>query len=201
MSTAAPVIFTCPACGLKQSSEASQGPLVPCRRCASELTVELFPAFFRAQATVRHQAVVAHESSCFFHTDRVAEFTCGRCGRFLCSLCRISWASEDLCPACIQAASSGPRSAQLASSRFHYDSLALALSTLPVLTGIISLITAPFALGFALFTFNRECSVAPRTKTRQVLAILFSTATIAAWVAFFIYAFHGHQVPPPVPLE
>ena len=151
--SSARVSFTCPACGFLQSSQTRQG--AACRRCASDLTLELFPAFFRAEEAVRHQAVLADESSCFFHADRVAEFTCGRCGRFLCSLCHISWAQEDLCPACIQAASSGPRAAQLASSRFHYDSLSLALSTLPVLTGIISLITAPFALGFALFTFNR----------------------------------------------
>lgn len=201
MTVAAPVTFTCPACGLTQSSETENGTLTRCRRCASDLSLELFPAFYRAEKVLRPQAVVADESSCFFHTDRVAEFTCGRCGRFLCPLCRVSWASEDLCASCIQTASSGAGATQLASSRFHYDSLALALSTLPLLTGIISLISAPFALGFALVTFNRECSVAPRTKTRQVLAILFSTATIAAWVAFFIYAFHGRQVRPPVPLQ
>lgn len=200
MSAGAAVTFTCPVCGLLQSSETRQDS-VACGRCESEISIELFPAFFRAEEAVHHQPVVADEASCFFHADRVAEFTCGRCGRFLCSLCRISWPSENLCPTCLEAVNSGGRAAQLASSRFHYDSLALALSTLPVLTGIISIITAPFALGFALFTFNRECSVAPRTKTRQLLAILFSIATIAAWVAFFVYAFHGRQIQPPVPLQ
>jgi hypothetical protein len=175
--------------------------LLVCPRCESEIGVEIFPAFYRDEERLLHEAIVADEASCFFHVDRVAEFACSRCGRFLCPLCRISWAAEDLCPACLQAANSGARAKQLASGRFHYDSLALALSTLPILTGVISILTAPVALGFALFTFNRECSIAPRTKFRFVLAILFSTATIVAWVAFFVYAFRGRRTPAPVPLQ
>jgi hypothetical protein len=180
-----------------QSGELAQHSFA-CPRCDSEISVVLFPAFYRREETMRHQAIVADEASCFFHGGRVAEFACGRCGRFLCPLCRIAWAGEDLCPACLEAANSGTRAKQLASSRFHYDSLALALSTLPVLTGIVSILTAPVALGFALFTFNRECSVAPRTKIRFLLAMLFSLATITAWVAFFVYAFRGRKIQPPI---
>jgi hypothetical protein len=197
--SAVALTLACPACGVAQLSDVSQLP-IRCPRCESEISVELFPAFYRSDEKVQHQAIVADEASCFFHFERVAEFTCSRCGRFLCSLCRISWAAEDLCPACLEAANRGENAKQLASTRFHYDSLALALSTLPVLTGIVSILTAPVALGYALFFFNRECSVAPRTKFRLVLAILFSTATIVAWVAFFIYAFRGRNVAPPVPL-
>lgn len=199
MSAAAALTVTCPSCGFVQSGEPTPSSFA-CSRCESEIAVEIFPAFYRAEETRKHQAIVSDEASCFFHADRVAEFTCGRCGRFLCPLCRISWAGESLCPACLEAASSGTRAKQLASTRFHYDSLALALSTLPVLTGVISILTAPVALGYALFTFNRECSVAPRTKIRLILAILFSIATIAAWVAFFVHAFRGRRVQPPVPL-
>ncbi len=199
MSTAAAATFTCPACGLEQSNDLNHNPSA-CARCESSISIELFPAFYRAEETIRHQAIVADQASCFFHADRLAEFSCGRCGRFLCALCRICWAGEDSCAACLETANSGKRAKQLASTRFHYDSLALALSTLPILTGVISIITAPVALGFALFTFKRECSVVPRTKIRLLMAILFSTATIAAWAAFFIYAFRGRRVQPPVPL-
>jgi hypothetical protein len=199
MTAAAALTFTCPACGFVLVDEPNRNP-IGCRRCDSEIAVELFPAFYRAGESVRHQAIVSDEASCFFHADRVAAFLCSRCGRFLCGLCRIEWAGEDLCPACLEAANSGERARQLSSGRFHFDSLALALSTLPVLGGVVSMVTAPIALGFALFAFNRECSVAPRTKIRFVLAILFSAATIAAWVAFFIYAFRGRRVEPPGPL-
>jgi hypothetical protein len=115
-------------------------------------------------------------------------------------LCRIPWAGEDLCPACLEAANSGQQAKQLSSSRFHFDSLTLALSTLPILGGFLSMLTAPIALGFALFTFNRECSIAPRTKIRSILAILFAAATIVGWIVFLVYAFRGRTMEMPAPL-
>lgn len=195
--SAAAFSLPCPGCGFVMLKEDDEIALA-CPRCESSIHIELFPAFYRPEEAVRNQAVVANEASCFFHVDRVAEFTCSRCGRFLCGLCRITWAGEDVCQACIEAAASGQQANQLASSRFHYDSMALALSTLPVLAGVVTIISAPIALGFTLFTFNRECSVAPRTKIRFVLAIFCSIAIIAAWIAFFVYAFTGRKAEPPV---
>lgn len=85
----------------------------------------------------------------------------------------------------------------MASSRFHFDSLALTIALLPVLTWIFSLLTAPIALGFALFTWRRECSIVPRSKIRFLAAILFSMLTIAGWVVFWAYAIRRtlHTVP------
>jgi hypothetical protein len=119
----------------------------------------------------------------------VAAVTCSRCGRFICHFCRISWAGEDLCATCLQASSTGKDAGKLASNRFHFDSLALALSTIPILTVVLTIVTAPLALGVALFTFRKECSIAPRSKIRFIVAILLSLIQIAAWVFFFLYTF------------
>lgn len=132
------------------------------------------------------EPVVSDEAGCFFHPARVAVFTCSRCGRFLCPLCRISWPGGDICTACLEAERNAD-GVRFASSRFHFDSLALALSTVPVLTWIFSMFSAPIALGLAVFTWRRECSIAPRSKLRFALAILFSTCTIAGWVIFWMY--------------
>ncbi|HZS53739.1 MAG TPA: hypothetical protein VFA65_05005 [Bryobacteraceae bacterium] len=199
MTAAAALTFTCPACGFVLVNEPNRSS-IQCRRCGSSITIELFPGFYRAAETVQHQPVVSDEASCFFHMDRVAAFTCSRCGRFLCALCRISWAGEDLCPACLQTANSSQKTTQLSSGRFHTDSLALALSTLPLLGGFLSIVTAPVALGFALFTFNRECSIAPRTKIRSILAILFSATTIAIWIVVLVHTFRGRNTSVPATL-
>jgi len=187
------VTITCPSCGFVTASEPVPAGALTCPGCHARIEIAAFPALFRPSGRHAHEVVVADESTCYFHVDRVAAFACARCGRFLCPLCRIEWTGEDLCSACLQASSTGAERNKLASSRFHFDSLALALSTVLVLTGFLSVLTAPVALGFALFTFRKECSVAPRTRIRFLLAILFSTATIAGWIVFFIYAFRRNS--------
>ena len=181
------ITTTCPVCEYAIAGEPAETHTLFCPRCRTHIEIDAFPALLRQSASHLSQAVVADEATCYFHSDRVAAFACNRCGRFLCPLCRIEWAGEELCPACLEAASRGEQHRQLASTRFHFDTLALLLSTVLLLTGFLTILTAPLALGFALFTFRKECSIAPRTKIRFVLAVLFSTATIAAWVAFFVY--------------
>lgn len=190
---------TCPCCGFAVNKEAASPEGLTCALCHCRMEAAVFPALFTRDGNHAHSPVVADESACYFHADRVAEFACSRCGRFLCPMCRIAWPGEDLCVACLEAASEAQRTTKnngtaLASSRFHFDSLALALSTLPVLTWFLSLITAPVALGFAVFTFRKECSIAPRGKFRFVLAMLFSAATIAGWVALFIYIYRQNSM-------
>jgi hypothetical protein len=145
----------------------------------------IFPAIFRSTEPVIDQVVLAGEAACYFHAERIAAVACGRCGRFLCQMCRISWAHEDLCPTCVER----KETHTVASGFYHYDSLALAVSTLPIITVFFTLFTAPLALGIALFTFRKQSSVAPRSKARFIAAIVIALAQIAAWVVFFIYSF------------
>lgn len=178
--------LACPHCGQELPPEAFQPAGADCPACACHVEAALFPALFRAPEISLTEPVISDEAGCFFHPDRVAAFACSRCGRFLCPFCRIGWSDGDVCASCLEAArKTQPDS--FASSRFHFDSAALALSTLPILTWIFSLFTAPVALGFAIFTFRRQCSIAPRSKIRFVLAMLFSALTIAGWVLFFVY--------------
>lgn len=187
----------CPHCGHELPFEVFQAEGADCPGCERHIEAVTFPALFRTVEIRKSEPVSSDEAACFFHTHRVAVFACSRCGRFLCPLCRISWPSGDVCTACLEAMRKAPGANTLASSRFHFDSAALGLSTLPILTWIFSLFTSPIALGFALYTPRRECSIVPRSKIRFVLAILFSAATIAAWVAFFVYV----SIRPPRPVR
>ena len=160
-----------------------------CHVCETVVRAMLFPAMFRKMEQSPDQIVLAGEASCFFHADRVAAIACSRCGRFLCQFCRIKWDREDLCPACLEAANAVKGAVKQTSTLYRYDSLALAISTLPIITFIFTIFTAPLALGIALFTFRKPCSVAPRSKVRFVAAILLSLAQIAGWAIFFVYSF------------
>ncbi len=193
--------FACPSCNFLISDEPFQPNGIVCPRCNSRIEPSLFPALLLQKQSHQHQMVIADEAACYFHADRVATFACSRCGRFLCPLCRIAWPGEDICAPCLEVATAGKQATQLASNRFHFDSLALTLSTAPILGGFISILTAPIALGFALFTFRKECSVAPRGKIRFLLAILCSAATIAGWALFFVYVFRRNMISRPPDLQ
>jgi hypothetical protein len=187
MTTASTSTLACPHCGSDLPLEVLQPEGAACPACESHLEAANFPALFRAEQMATWEPVVSDEAGCFFHPDRVAVFTCSRCGRFLCPLCRIAWPGGDVCAACLEAARKDQHARAFASNRFHFDSMALMLATVPVITWFFSMVTAPVALGFAVFTLRRECSIAPRSRIRFVLAILFSTCTIAGWILFWFY--------------
>jgi hypothetical protein len=179
--------LVCPRCGRELPPESLQPTGARCTGCDAHVEGLAFPALFRSTETSVSEPVVSSEAACFFHPNRVAAFACSRCGRFLCPLCRISWGGADVCTACLEAANRAGESRPLATSRFHFDSLALALSTFPLLIWFFSMFTAPATLGLALFTWRRESSIVPRSKIRFVAAIVLSLLTIAAWIAFWIY--------------
>ncbi|MBV9762661.1 MAG: hypothetical protein JO340_19025 [Acidobacteriaceae bacterium] len=204
------IALPCPRCGSELPPEAFAPAGASCPSCQTPVEAAAFPALFRAATASVYEPIVSGEAACFFHPDRIAVSSCARCGRFLCALCQIRWtAGEDVCTACLEIAgrsqsaalSPAPPASALLSSRFHYDSLALALATVPVLTWIFSMITAPLALGYALVTFRRQSSIVPRTKIRLLAAIFCSLLTIAGWAVFWTYvARRGiHSAPPPFP--
>ncbi|MGC2661748.1 MAG: hypothetical protein WA324_27640 [Bryobacteraceae bacterium] len=188
MAVAEGLATTCPRCGAELPAAAFDPAGTRCQICGTYAQAIVFPALFRKLESAPAQVVIAGEAACYFHPERVAAVACARCGRFLCQFCRIDWGGEDLCPACLAAPDTGKGVSQIASSRFRFDSLALAISTLPILTIFLTIFTAPLALGIALFTFRKECSVAPRSKVRFVAAIVISLAQILAWILVFFYS-------------
>jgi hypothetical protein len=65
-----------------------------------------------------------------------------------------------------------------------YDSIALALAVLPIVTIVfwfLTIITAPMALFVAIRYWNAPRSLVHRTKVRYVLAMILATLQIGAW--------------------
>ena len=189
MSSAAALLFPCPVCHRLLERYDNSAAELTCFYCDAKLLLAVFPNALSKSAPVADSPVLSGEASCYFHTDRVAASCCDRCGRFLCNLCRISWAGETLCVSCIDVAAQPDKDPSLESSCFHWDSAALTLSILPSLLIYPSLISAPLALGFSLFTFRKRCSIVPRNKGRFLLAIVLSLTQIGLWIwgiAYFI---------------
>jgi ribosomal protein S27E len=155
----------------------------PCHACGTDIWVEAFPALLRAtpQGRPGETLIVEDESSCFYHPAKKAVVHCQECGRFLCALCDIEMNGRRLCSACIETGVRKGRLARLQKEHVHYDDIALALATLPLLLFWATLITAPIALYIAIRYWNRPLSAAPRRRWRFVLAIVVAGLELGGW--------------------
>lgn len=179
----------CPRCSNPLPAEALQTGGTRCPFCETPVEAAVFPAASTVAPAAPVRPALGDEAACFFHGAHVAAFTCHRCGRFLCELCRIDWSGEDLCPACVDAAVQSTHATQLDSSSFRWDSFALFLSTVPALLVFPTIVCAPLALCVAVYSLAARKGPVPRSKARALLAILFSVAAIGGWIAFFLLTF------------
>ena len=155
------------------------------------LDVEVFPALFRQNTTGQTGELVVLEgdASCFYHPNKKAVCPCEACGRFLCALCDCDFNGDHFCPACLETGKAKGKIKNLENQRTLYDSIALSLVIVPIVTLLfwfMTIITAPAALITALVYWNAPRSIVHRTKVRYVIAIVFALAEIGAW-AFVLY--------------
>jgi hypothetical protein len=174
----------CFKCGWVLPPEAFNTPReTVCPACAAAHQVTAFPALYRPPepAATGEHLLVDGESGCFYHPQKKAVIPCDGCGRFLCPLCEVEFAGRRLCPACIQAGKEKKKIKNLENQRMLYDDLALSLAIVPLVTVYLTFIGAPVALYLAIRHWNTPSSIIPRTKWRNVLAILISGAEICGW--------------------
>jgi hypothetical protein len=82
------------------------------------------------------------EGACAVHAGRESVGTCGRCGNYLCEVCRTPWRGHILCAACVERALASPEAAP-EQARAHARQAVLS----PVFGGTAWLLTL---LGFAM---------------------------------------------------
>ncbi len=182
-------VIACPRCGHELPPETVRPGGAACYNCETRVETTVFSAAFRSHSVPRDLLIESGEAGCFFHPDRIAVSPCSHCGRFLCNLCLIDWSGSSLCIACIEVFQKAPQSSFLSADRFHFDSLALALATVPALLISPSIVSAPLALGMVLFTFRKQTSIAPRYKWRFILAGVLAFLQIAGWIWLLVYGF------------
>ena len=175
--------IACAACSTPVPGEFwnQQQGAVRCPGCGQPLRAAVFPAIANTALGLSPTALEGEtEASCFYHPQSRAAVPCQQCGRFLCALCDLEVDGRHICPRCFD------RTEKVEPRRTMYDSLALAISTFPMLLFWPALIAAPWALFLVVRRWNAPSSLVPRTKIRFVLAALFAVAEIGFFI-FVIY--------------
>jgi hypothetical protein len=191
------VLVFCPNCnsGLPSRLLRTDPFNTVCPACLANLTIEVFPALFRTNVKVEAQALAEGEASCYEHRSKRAVGLCSHCGRFLCGLCEVEVGGNVWCPECLGTGGSRPKLAALETSRTLYDSIALILATWPLFIFFyVSVFTAPAALYVAIRYWNAPSSLVPRSKWRQIAAILIALAQlllIAAAIVAIVMSFNA----------
>jgi hypothetical protein len=196
--------IACAACSLPVPAEfwnLEEG--TRCRGCGHNLRAFVFPAIAQVRVgTVPEVLRGETEASCFYHAQSRATVVCEDCGRFLCALCDLEVEGRHICPRCFETGVSAHKIQTGEPRRMLYDSIALAISTLPALLFWPALVGAPWTLFIVFRHWNDPGSVVPRTRVRYVLAALIAMAEIGV-VIFFIYMIlqvsthQVHEVPSP----
>ncbi len=146
---------------------------VRCRGCGHTVQVAVFPAIERVRSGALPEAIeIDTEASCYYHPSSRAAIPCDECGRFLCRLCEIEIDGRHLCPTCFESGVSANK-LNVETSRTMYDSIALALATLPTLLTWPVIVGAPAALYVAIRRWRAPGSIVPRTRARYYLALVF----------------------------
>jgi hypothetical protein len=163
-----------------------------CNSCGVQLKVRVFPALYREipRGQGGETAIVAEESTCFYHPEKKAVVPCEGCGRFLCGLCDMDINGKHLCPACMERGVKIGKLVDLENQRTLYDSLALALAVWPVILVVpvvyFGWLTAPLALYVSIRHWNAPTSILPRGKIRFIIAIILAALQIAVWIILIV---------------
>ncbi len=161
-----------------------------CGSCGAVTWLAVFPAALEAPKS-SHADLVADEAeaSCFYHQGKRAHVHCDSCGRFLCKLCQIELGGQNLCPTCLETGQKTRTLSRLDNQRTLYDTVALALSTIPILAVWPIVICAPISIFITIWNWKKPLSVLPRTKVRYILAIVFALLDLGLITALLIGAF------------
>lgn len=163
---------------------------LPCPMCTREVAVTVFPVALRPPKPVLPERVVTgEEASCYNHAANRAVAPCDECGRFLCALCDLdAGASGHLCPTCFER-----QETPALHERVNYDTVALALVTLPMLLCWLPIVTTPAALFFAFKFWNAPSPVFPRSRWRLWLTVFIAALQVAAvgWIVAWVIPLTG----------
>lgn len=163
-----------------------------CPGCRAALEVQIFPAIHRQfqAGAVAERAVLEGETTCFFHTEKKATVVCNGCGRFLCALCDVELDNTHLCPKCIEAGRTRKTLTTFETYRTSYPSLALSLSTLPLLMWPITCITAPATIFLIIYGWRKPRSITGRRKTvTMIVAFIIALLQCIGWLALIFGAY------------
>lgn len=184
------MLIFCPRCNGALPDYLFQTPQVDgnCPTCGIALGFTLFPALFRSAAKIDPRSLLTEEgeATCFEHADKRAVAVCNKCGRFLCALCEVEVAGKIWCPSCLIPGNTNAPIEALEKRRTLFDSIALALATLPSILIYPAIITAPVVVYLSIRYWKKPSSLIPRGKWRFVVALLIAVVELTFLVVVFV---------------
>ena len=177
----------CPICHhLLSTSQWNQQDFTACPNCQAPTRTLVFPAMERAISPTRPEPRSETEAGCFFHPNSRAENVCGACGRFLCSLCTLTFGPQKLCPDCIYRRRRQASEPLFRDQTILFDNIALLLLVIPVLCLVyiyLGLIFSGFALAIVIMGWRQQRPLVPRSRYRFILAAILSLIEGVGWIA------------------
>jgi hypothetical protein len=141
----------CPACDASLPAADGSGSM-RCGRCGISMVAAWFKPF--NEPGPRPLAVQAGERAiaCAQHANNLAVASCGRCGAFVCQLCRIEADELALCPGCFDRLSAEGALNSAAKKYRNYNGLALHIGFLGLLLTFCGFggLLGPVAVIFAI---------------------------------------------------
>ena len=187
-----------------------QGGRGRCSYCQKPLRVFLEKALYQpigmAPPPLQDETPPAEgEAVCFYNPARRATKVCDHCGVYISDAWAAPWGSMTICLKCLEQLRSKSQDQRFEASRTLWDNVALGLVWTPLLFGALSLVliltiflgfipvlvlgatmfTAPAALFLGLRFWNAPRSLAPRGRTRLILALILALALIVVWSLLF----------------
>ena len=155
--------------------------VVRCPACEGEFEQLRFPALNAARRVDLAATLDIGEANCYFHAQNRAEVACDGCGRYVCAVCRVSFAGQQYCPSCLEARADRRKLPE--NNRVLYGQIALVLAGLPLIIWPITLVTAPAALVFCFKGWKKPGSIVSKGgKARFIFAGILASIEICGWL-------------------
>jgi hypothetical protein len=182
---------SCPHCRQALAHDQLLSGAQVCPRCGREFEAVRFQPPARVTAVPTLAAGDDEGAACPVHRGNAAITSCGRCGVFLCGLCRIEVEGQVLCPACFSRLSADGELV-LAQNRFRdYDGVAWLVVLIGTLTWLPGVVTGPAAVYFAVQGRRQRLAWGDAPRSGRVgwaiglglLNVAMSVAVVAALVS------------------
>lgn len=188
------VAVQCPKCQQPLLGETATdwASLKACPACGQALEITRLPGHGRRPRVGQLGAdrVSDTEAACFFHATKRAEVPCDRCGRFLCALCRLELAGQNLCPTCLNAAAGAGDVPALEKERFRWDLLVWMLTLGPLVTLCLwwlTPVTCLAAVGLGLWQRNCLPSRIHRSRGWLMAGVTLALVLLVAGALLLLY--------------
>jgi hypothetical protein len=183
----------CPYCGQALSHAGLRSGPQLCGYCRRGFEAVRFdPPEHTARVLGLAEAGPAGATACASHHNNAAEANCGRCGVFMCGLCRIDADGLVLCPACFDRLSAEGALPSVVVRYRDYGRLASSLSVLGLLLAFAGIVAGPAAVYYGLKGLKQKRQMGESGGRFGIwLAMVLGALEGVGWLALLVLTLRG----------